>query len=70
MAFTADVLGGQHMNAVTAIRAIGSFGQEVRAVSSHVEEVARLIGANVGVGMMPTHLALPHVDAGRLAIRN
>lgn len=66
VAFTADVLGGQHMNAVTAVRAIGSFGQEVRAVSSHVEEVARLIAANVGVGMLPNHLAEPHVTAGHL----
>jgi DNA-binding transcriptional LysR family regulator len=66
IAFTADVLGGQHMNAVTAVRAMGSFGQEVRAVSSHVEEVARLIGANIGVGMLPTHLARPYVDGGLL----
>lgn len=66
VAFTADVLGGQHMNAVTAVRAIGSFGQEVRAVSSHVEEVARLIAANVGVGMLPDHLARPYVAAGQL----
>ena len=66
IAFTADVLGGQHMNAITAVRAIGSFGQEVRAVSSHVEEVARLIAANVGIGMLPTHLAAPHVETGQL----
>lgn len=66
IAFTADVLGGQHMNAVTAVRAMGSFGQEVRAVSSHVEEVARLIGANIGVGMLPTHLARPYVDGSLL----
>ena len=66
VAFTADVLGGQHMNAVTAVRAIGSFGQEVRAVSSHVEEVARLIAANVGIGMLPHHLAEPYVAKGEL----
>ena len=66
VAFTADVLGGQHMNAVTAVRAIGSFGQEVRAVSSHVEEVTRLIAANVGIGMLPHHLTEPHVAAGEL----
>jgi DNA-binding transcriptional LysR family regulator len=66
VAFTADVLGGQHMNAVTAVRAIGSFGQEVRAVSSHVEEVMRLIAANVGIGMLPTHLAEPMAAGGAL----
>lgn len=66
VAFTADVLGGQHMNAITAVRAMGSFGQEVRAVSSHVEEVTRLIAANVGIGMLPTHLSEPFVAAGSL----
>lgn len=66
VAFTADVLGGQHMNAVTAVRAIGSFGQDVRAVSSHVEEVMRLVAANVGIGMLPHHLTEAHVAAGEL----
>lgn len=66
VAFTADVLGGQHMTAVTAVRAIGSFGQEVRAVSSHVEEVMRLIVANVGIGMLPEHLASILVAQGKL----
>lgn len=66
VAFTADVLGGQHMNAVTAVRAVGSFGQEVRAVSSHVEEVIRLIAGNVGIGMLPDHLAEDWVGSGRL----
>ncbi|MHB0951424.1 MAG: LysR family transcriptional regulator [Allorhizobium sp.] len=66
VAFTADVLGGQHMNAVTAVRALGSFGQQVRAVSSHVEEVIRLIAANIGIGMLPDHLAGPWVAEGKL----
>jgi DNA-binding transcriptional LysR family regulator len=48
------------------VRAIGSFGQEVRAVSSHVEEVMRLIAANVGIGMLPTHLAEPMAAGGAL----
>jgi DNA-binding transcriptional LysR family regulator len=66
VAFTADVLGGQHMNAVTAVRAMGSFGHEVRAVSSHVEEVIRLVAANVGIGMLPHHLAAPLAEQGTL----
>lgn len=66
IAFTADVLGGQHMNAVTAVRAVGSFGQKVRAVSSNVEEVIRLISANIGIGMMPDHLAAAGLAAGEL----
>ncbi|ANK75490.1 LysR family transcriptional regulator [Ensifer adhaerens] len=66
IAFIADVLGGQHMNSVTAVRAIGSFGQQVRAVSCNVEEVMRLIASNVGIGMLPDHLASPAVAAGQL----
>ena len=66
VAFTADILGGQHMNAVTAVRAIGSFGQQVRAVSSNVEEVVRLIVANIGIGMLPNHLAAAGLAAGEL----
>jgi DNA-binding transcriptional LysR family regulator len=54
------------MNAVTAVRALGSFGQQVRAVSSHVEEVIRLIAANIGIGMLPDHLAGPWVTEGKL----
>jgi DNA-binding transcriptional LysR family regulator len=66
IAFIADVLGGQHMNAITAVRAIGSFGQQVRAVSCNVEEVLRLISANIGIGMVPDHLAAPGLAAGDL----
>lgn len=66
IAFIADVLGGQHMNAITAVRAMGSFGQEVRAVSCNVEEVLRLIAANIGIGMVPDHLAAPGLAAGDL----
>lgn len=66
IAFIADVLGGQHMNSVTAVRALGSFGQQVRAVSCNVEEVMRLIASNIGIGMLPDHLAEPAVAEGRL----
>lgn len=66
VAFIADVLGGQHMNSVTAVRAVGSFGQQVRGVSCNVEEVLRLIAANVGIGMLPDHIARPSVATGEL----
>ncbi|EHK73802.1 LysR family transcriptional regulator [Sinorhizobium meliloti CCNWSX0020] len=66
IAFIADVLGGQHMNSVTAVRAVGSFGQQVRGVSCNVEEVMRLIAANVGIGMLPDHIASESVAAGDL----
>lgn len=64
--YPADVLGGPHMGAMTAVRALGAFGQEVRAVSSHVEEVLRLVAANVGIGMVPVHIAAPALASGRL----
>jgi len=66
VSFTADVLGGEHMGPVTAVRAFASFGQWVRAASPNVEEVERLILANVGIGMLPVHLAGPLVARGRL----
>lgn len=66
VSFTADVLGGEHMGPVTAVRAFASFGQWVRAASANVEEVERLILCNVGIGMLPQHLAAPLVAEGRL----
>jgi DNA-binding transcriptional LysR family regulator len=57
VSFTADVLGGQHMGPVTAVRAYASFGQWVRAASCNVEEVQRMICAGIGIGMLPVHLA-------------
>ena len=38
----------------------------MRAVSSHVEEVTRLVAANVGIGMLPAHLTEPLVAEGQL----
>lgn len=66
VSFLADVLGGPHMGPVTAVRAIGSFGQQVRALAFNVEEVLRLVVANAGIGMLPLHLTGPAVAAGDL----
>lgn len=66
VSFLADVLGGPHMGPVTAVRAIGSFGQQVRALAFNVEEVLRLVIANAGIGMLPVHLAGRALDAGEL----
>jgi DNA-binding transcriptional LysR family regulator len=66
VSFTADVLGGQHMGPVTAVRAYASFGQWVRAASCNVEEVQRMIGAGIGIGMLPTHLTREMVARGEL----
>ena len=66
VSFTADVLGGQHMGPVTAVRAYASFGQWVRAASCNVEEVQRMIRAGIGIGMLPVHLASLLVARGEL----
>ena len=66
VSFTADVLGGEHMGPVTAVRAFASFGQWVRAASCNVEEVQRMIRANVGMGMLPVHLSMDLVERGEL----
>jgi DNA-binding transcriptional LysR family regulator len=66
VSFLADVLGGPHMGPVTAVRAIGSFGQQVRAIAFNVEEVLRLVIANAGIGMLPVHMTAQPVAAGNL----
>lgn len=66
VSFISDVLGGPHMGPVTAVRAVGSFGQEVRAIAFNVEEVMRLVIANAGIGMLPVHLSGPALMAGDL----
>lgn len=64
--FTSDVLGGEHMNAVTAYRAKMSIGQRVRGQSSYVNEVRRMIECGLGLGFLPLHLAEPFCDGGSL----
>jgi len=64
--FTADVLGGNHMSAVTALRASASIGQFVRGRSCNVSEVRRMIEIGLGIGLLPIHLAVPYVQSGSL----
>lgn len=66
ISFPADILGGAHMNEVTAFRARMSIGQRVRGQSSIVNEVRRMIECGLGIGLLPVHLAAPHVAAGSL----
>jgi DNA-binding transcriptional LysR family regulator len=54
------------MGPVTAVRAFASFGQWVRAASANVEEVQRMIRADIGIGMLPLHLTAPLVATGEL----
>ncbi len=64
--FTADVLGGEHMGDVTALRAQASFGQFVRGHSTDVDELRRMIEIGLGIGFLPLHLAAPHEQSGSL----
>ncbi|MBV1787060.1 LysR family transcriptional regulator [Marinobacterium sp. D7] len=64
--FTSDVLGGDYMGPVTAMRALASIGQQVRGASSNVEEVSRMISAGIGIGALPVHLAQPLLERGEL----
>jgi len=64
--FTADILGGNHMSDVTALRAKASIGQFVRGRSCNVSEVRRMIEIGLGIGLLPIHLAAPYVQSRRL----
>ncbi|WP_271272458.1 LysR family transcriptional regulator [Aliamphritea hakodatensis] len=64
--FTADVLGGEHMTEVTALRAKASIGQNVRGTSSNVKEVLRMIECGVGIGFLPLHIAREAEQTGRI----
>lgn len=64
--FTSDVLGGEYMGPVTAMRALASIGQQVRGASSNVEEASRMIAAGIGIGALPAHLVQSQVERGLL----
>jgi DNA-binding transcriptional LysR family regulator len=66
VSFTADILGGEHMSDVTAIRAKASIGQFVRGRSCNVSEVRRMIEIGLGIGFLPLHLADPYLQSGSL----
>lgn len=64
--FTADIVGGEHMGDVTALRAQASIGQKMRGQSSNVYEVCRMIRTGLGIGMLPLHLAVAFEESGDL----
>lgn len=66
VAFIADVLGGDHMSDVTALRAKASIGQFVRGRSCNVSELRRMIEIGLGIGFLPLHLAAPYEQSGSL----
>ncbi len=51
---------------VTLLRAKAQLGERVVGVSSHLEEVRRMIMSGLGIGPLPIHVAQRDVDAGWL----
>jgi len=54
------------LNPVTVMRAQAALAQRVTGVSSHLEEVRRMIMAGLGVGPLPVHVAARDVKDGQL----
>ena len=51
---------------VTVMRAKADLGQKITGVSSHLEEVRRMIVAGLGIGPLPVHVAARDVRDGEL----
>ena len=51
---------------VTVMRAQAALGQKITGVSSHLEEVRRMIVSGLGVGPLPVHVAARDVRDGQL----
>jgi len=51
---------------VTVMRAQAALGQKITGVSSHLEEVRRMIMSGLGVGPLPVHVAARDVRDGQL----
>ncbi|MEE4119402.1 MAG: LysR family transcriptional regulator [Paracoccaceae bacterium] len=63
--FETDRLGGI-LQAVTLLRAEAEMRDEMVGVSSHLEEVRRMIVAGLGIGALPVHVAARDVADGLL----
>ncbi|RDC72748.1 LysR family transcriptional regulator [Rhodovulum sp. 12E13] len=63
--FETDRLGGI-LQAVTLLRAEAEMRDEMVGVSSHLEEVRRMIVAGLGIGALPLHVAARDVADGLL----
>ncbi len=51
---------------ITVMRAQAALGQKITGVSSHLEEVRRMIVAGMGIGPLPVHVAARDVRDGQL----
>lgn len=54
------------LNPVTVMRAQAALAQKVTGVSSHLEEVRRMVIAGLGIGPLPVHVAARDVRDGQL----
>jgi len=57
---------GDALHAVAAMRRAAGLDQRVIGLSTHLEEVRRMIEAGIGIGPLPLHVAADDVARGRL----
>ncbi|WP_439123251.1 LysR family transcriptional regulator [Marivita sp.] len=57
---------GKPLEAISRLRAQLGLANSWRGVSSSLNEIRRMIMANIGIGALPLHVAQRDVDAGRL----
>lgn len=65
VAFQTEAEGGP-LEAISKLRSSLNFSRNWRGVSSSLNEIRRLIMANIGIGALPLHVAQQDVDAGRI----
>ncbi len=65
VAFQTEAEGGP-LEAMSRLRARLGLANTWRGVSSSLNEIRRMIMANVGIGALPVHVAAPDVSAGHL----
>ena len=57
---------GDALHAVAAMRRAAGLDERVVGVSTHLEEVRRMIEAGIGIGPLPLHVVADEVQRGRL----
>lgn len=65
VAFQTEAEGGP-LEAISMLRARLNLSRNWRGVSSSLNEIRRLIMADIGIGALPLHVAQQDVDAGRI----
>ena len=65
VAFQTEAAGGP-LEATSSLRTRLRLANSSRGVSSSLNEIRRMIMANIGIGALPLHVAKQDVDAGRL----